>query len=127
MVTYAATITDLHKVRMGLPFYAYSWLRDNPPATTTSWDAAQRLIKSFHPDVQRDPTNMEAHIEVKARGLPKQTIYFADSVGIEYKLNQIMIDFPNLGGVAIWGIGGEDPADWTVLRAAQQPNCHLTT
>ncbi|MBI1257137.1 MAG: hypothetical protein GC204_06675 [Chloroflexi bacterium] len=128
VLTYAATITDLHKVRMGLPFYGYSWLRDNPPATTTTWDAAQRLINAFHPDIQRNPDNMEARIEVKARGLPKQTIIFADSVGIEYKLNQIMRNFPDLGGVAIWGIGGEDPADWTVLRAlaADQPKCNLT-
>ena len=73
----------------------------------------------------RDPANWEAHIEVKVRGLPKQAIYFADLVGIEYKLNQILHDFPSLGGVAIWGIGGEDPADWDVLRAAHQPNCSL--
>ena len=90
VLAYAATITDLRKVRMGLPFYGYSWLRDNPPATTTSWDAAQRLIDSFHPEIQRDPADMEAHIEIKARGLPKQTIYFADSVGIEYKLSQML-------------------------------------
>jgi len=126
VLTYAATITDLRKVRMGLPFYGYSWLRDNPPAMTTTWDSAQRLINSFHPDVVRDPADMEAHIEVKARGLPKQAVYFADSVGIEYKLNQILHDFPSLGGVAIWGIGGEDPADWDVLRAAHQSNCNLT-
>jgi spore germination protein YaaH len=127
VLTYAATITNLQKVRMGLAFYGYSWLRDNPPATTTTWDSAQRLINSFRPEIQRDPADMEAHIEVKARGLPRQTIYFADSVGIEYKLDQIMTDFPQLGGVAIWGIGGEDPADWNVLRerAAQQPNCNL--
>jgi hypothetical protein len=57
--------------------------------------------------------------------LPKQTLYFADSVEIDYKLKQILTNFPDLGGVAIWGIGGEDPADWEVLRAARQPNCHL--
>ena len=125
VLTYAATVTDLHKVRMGLPFYGYSWLGDNPPATTTTWQSANRLIQSFHLTIARAPSDMEAHIEVKARGLPKQAIYFADSAGIEYKLQHILKAFPELGGVAIWGIGGEDPSDWDVLRAARQPNCVL--
>ena len=31
-----------------------------------------------------------------------------------------------LGGIAIWGIGGEDPANWDVLRAAHTPNCQIS-
>jgi spore germination protein YaaH len=69
---------------------------------------------------------MEAFISFKARGLPSQTIYFADSIALEYKLQEIMAEFPALGGVAIWGIGGEDPANWDVLRAARQLNCRLS-
>jgi spore germination protein YaaH len=102
-------------------------VRDNPLATTTSWEETQRLIQSFGVEIQRDPVDMEARIEFKARGLPKRTIYFADSAGIEYKLQGVLDEFPQLGGVAIWGIGGEDPANWDVLRAARQANCTLTT
>ena len=126
VLTYAASITDLSKVRMGLPVYAYSWTRDNPPATTVTWAAAQRLIDTYGLEVTRDPADMEARIEFKARGLPRQTIYFADSIGIEYKLAQILDAFPDLGGAALWGIGGEDQAIWDSLRAARQPNCHLS-
>jgi spore germination protein YaaH len=125
VLAYAATVTDLGKVRMGLGFYAYRWLRDNPPATTTSWQDIQPLIQSFQPEILRDPSVMEARVEIKPRGLPKQTIYFADSIGIEYKVGQILSAFPTLGGVAIWGIGGEDPANWDVLRSARQTNCSL--
>lgn len=123
VLAYAARVTDLGKVRLGLPFYAYRWQRERPPATTIDWMAAQRVIEAFAPEVQRDPTNREAFIRFKARGLPSQTIYFADSVALEYKLQGIMVEFPALGGVAIWGIGGEDPANWDVLRAARTPNC----
>jgi hypothetical protein len=83
------------------------------------------LIDSFGLEVERDPADMEAHIQLTARGLPRQMIYFADSAGIEYKLNLILNAFPELGGVAIWGLGGEDPAAWEVLRAARQPNCKV--
>ena len=124
VLEYAASVTDLSKVRMGLHAYAYSWLRDNPPATTITWAAAQRLIETYELEVVRE-TDMEAHIEFKARGLPRQTIYFADSAGIEYKVGSILADFPQLGGVAIWGVGGEDPDIWERLRDARLPNCDL--
>jgi spore germination protein YaaH len=110
---------------MGLPFYGYSWVRDNPPGRQTTWEAVQRLIQAYSVEVLRETADLEAHIEFKARGLPRQTIYFADSIGIDYKLRTILNEFPNLGGVAIWGISGEDPANWDILRAARQPNCSL--
>ncbi|MCC6801911.1 MAG: hypothetical protein IT319_03420 [Anaerolineae bacterium] len=127
VLRYAATVTDLRKVRMGLHFYGYNWVRDNPPAHNISWVEVERLVQSFGVEIQRDPADMEAHLEFKARGLPKRTIYFADSVGIEYKLQAVLAEFPQLGGVAIWGIGGEDPANWDILRAARQAHCMLTT
>ena len=123
VLMYAESITDLSKVRMGLAVYGYSWLRERPPATTVSWSAAQRLIETYDLEVERDPANMEAFIDFKVRGLPHQTIYFADSAGIAYKLNAILSEFPTLGGAAIWGVGGEDPAIWDVIREANAVSC----
>src|SRR5690606_18117782 len=77
VLTYAESVTDLSKVRMGLHFYGYSWLRGRPPATTVTWAAAQRLIASFAPEVIREGD--EARIDLDVRGLPDQTIYFADA------------------------------------------------
>ena len=68
VLTYAETIMDLSKVRMGLHFYGYSWLNGRPPATTTSWTAAQRLIDSF--DLEPVRENDEARIDLDVRGLP---------------------------------------------------------
>lgn len=122
VLAYAESVTDLSKVRMGLPFYGYSWKRNRPPATTISWESVQPLIESFKLQVQRDPGG-DAFTELNARGLPRQTLYFADSAAIEYKLEQVLAAYPELGGVAIWGIGGEDPANWDILRAARPSNC----
>jgi hypothetical protein len=116
VLAYAATITDLQKVRLGLPFYGYRWLRDVPPATTTSWAATQRLIDAYQPEVMRDPISQEARIDFKARGLPKQTVVFSDAHTLAHRLAVLLPRYPQLGGVAIWGIGGEDPANWDVLR-----------
>lgn len=124
VLAYAETVTDLSRVRLGLPFYGYSWKRNRPPATTVSWESIQPLIASFKLEVQRDPGG-DAYVELDVRGLPRQTLYFADSTAIEYKLDQVLTAYPQLGGVAIWGIGGEDPANWDMLRAVRQSNCIL--
>jgi spore germination protein len=123
VLAYTESIIDLSRVRMGVPFYGYSWLRGSPPATTISWESAQRSITSFDLPITRDPVDMEARVDLNVRGLPPQTIYLADSVGLEYRMSLIMEAYPQLGGIAIWGIGGEDPASWDVLRALEGRPC----
>ena len=122
---YAESITDLAHVHMGLHFYGYSWKRGRPPATATTWAATQRLIQSFNLTAMRDPADMEAWIDLDVRGLPRNTVYFADAVGVQHRLSLALDAFPTLGGVAIWGVGGEDPANWDVLRASRRSGCAL--
>ncbi|MBI5961224.1 MAG: hypothetical protein HY866_20975 [Chloroflexi bacterium] len=121
VLAYAATVTDLSKVRLGLHFYGYRWQRSDVMITT--WESVQRTIESFDLSIERNPADMEAYIEVHARGLPKQTVYVADAAGLQYKLTLLLSTHPELGGVAIWGLGGEDPANWDVLREFAQGQC----
>lgn len=123
VLAYAEMVTDLGKVRMGVPFYGYTWVRGSPPATATTWESVQRLITAFQPVVMRDPVGMEASVEVRGRGLPRQYIAFADAAALRYKLEQAFIRFPALGGVAVWGLGGEDPANWDVLSELRPAAC----
>ncbi len=121
VLAYAATVTDLGKVRLGLHFYGYRWQRGS--AAVVTWESAQRAIESYGLAFERDPASMEAILRVDVRGLPRQTIVVADAAGLAYKLDQIAAAFPDLGGVAIWGLGGEDPANWDVLREQRQGEC----
>ncbi len=123
VMAYAATLTDLSKVRLGLHFYGYRWQRGS--VANLTWEAAQRTIESYNLTVERNPADMEAWFQLKVTGLPAQTAYFADAEGLEYKLALILAVYPDLGGVAIWGLGGEDPANWDVLRDYQQGECDL--
>lgn len=124
VLDYASSVTDLGKVRVGLPFYGYSWQRGNPPATTIAWESAQNWITSFEQEIIRDPADREARIDLDVRGLPKQTVYLADATSLAYKMEQVMQAYPALGGVAIWGIGGEDPANWDVLAEFSNGTCY---
>lgn len=121
VLQYASSVTPLDKVRVGLHFYGYRWQRGDVAPVT--WESVQHTIDSFDLTVERDPADMEAFVDFKVTGLPRQTIYYADSVGIAFKLDALLADFPTLGGVAIWGLGGEDPANWDILAQVRHSAC----
>lgn len=123
VLAYAQTVTDLAKVRMGLHFYGYSWQRGNPPAITVNWESVQRWVESFGIEVQRNPEDMEAYVDVKPRGLPRQSVYFADATSVRYKVDLILNTYPTLGGIAVWGLGGEDPQNLAALRELRPAAC----
>ncbi len=123
VLRYAASVTELGKVRLGLHFYGYRWQRSS--VATVTWESFQRTVASFDLTIARDPADREAYVQFKARGLPAQTIYVADAVGLAYKLDALQAAYPELGGVAIWGVGGEDPALWDVLQTHRMGDCAL--
>ncbi len=123
VIGYAQTITqDLSKIRVGLHFYGYSWQRGTPPATTVAYTGIQNYLQNFALEIQRDPADMEAFIDFRVQGLPRQVVYFAEPIGLGFKLDQIAASYPDIGGVSIWGIGGEHPELWDTLRM-YTPGC----
>lgn len=121
VLAYAATVTDLSKVRLGLHFYGYRWQRGSVAPVT--WESVQRAVSAYNLTLERDPASQEAWVTIAQRGLPKQTIYVADAVALDDKLCRLLAQFPDLGGVAIWGLGGEDPANWDILRRYEHSPC----
>lgn len=119
VLAYAETTTDdMSKVRVGLHFYGYSWQRGTPPATTVTYSGIRNYINNFNLEIYRDDDDMEAYIDFNVPGLPRQVVYFADPVALAHKLDIIHEEYPDIGGVSIWGIGGEHPGLWDTLRAA---------
>ena len=124
VLAYAQSVTDLSRVRLGLNFYGYSWQRGTPPSVPVTWQSYNRWVDAFDLEVIRDE-DMEAQIDFKATGLPRQTVYMADAAGLSFKLELIRQSYPELGGVAIWGLGDEDPENWDVLREQTTDNCDV--
>jgi spore germination protein YaaH len=121
VLTYTQSVTDavgedMSKIRLGLHFYGYSWSRSRPPAVTVAYSGIANYLTSFELEVFRNPDDMEAYIDFKITGLPRQVVYFADPIGLAHKLDLVMAQFPTMGGVSIWGIGGEHPDLWDTLR-----------
>lgn len=118
VLAYAQSIMgdDMSKLRMGIHFYGYSWQRGTPPATTVAYSGIQNYLTNFDLEIQRNPDDMEAYIDFKITGLPRQVVYFADPIGLQFKLEAVAQAYPTIGGLAIWGIGGEHPELWDVIR-----------
>lgn len=114
VLDYAASIVPLEKVRLGLHFYGYSWRRSD--AVPVPWESVNRWVEQFDLTIERDPADMEAQMTFKVQGLPRQTVVVADAESLAFKLAMIRETHPTLGGVAIWGLGGEDPENWGVLQ-----------
>jgi spore germination protein YaaH len=111
VIAYATSVVPAEKVYLGLHFYAYDWL--GASGESKVWDQVQVLLGRHDPEVERDESN-EGHF-VYGDYRPR-TVYFADALSLQTKLDAIFADFPTLGGVSIWRLGGEDPANWDVLR-----------
>lgn len=122
VVAYAGTTTALAKVRAGLPFYGYSWTRGRPPARAFTYEAAARMVEQFSLPTHRDPLGHELVVELDAPGLPRQNVFVSDAQTTAARLELLPAD---LGGVAIWGLGGEDPRQWELLRARRPAPCGL--
>jgi len=120
VVGYALSKAEPEKIFVGVPFYGYSWQRGRPPATTTNWEAAERMVSSFDLEPERDADSGELLIDLDVRGLARQTITMSDATTLEARLQALPRD---LGGVAVWGLGGEDPLNWHVLREQRPASC----
>lgn len=123
VVGYAASVADLEQVRVGLPFYGYSWTRARPPARATTWEATHRLIEQFGLETERDAASGEVRVDLDVRGLPRQVVYVSDAETVRLRMEALA--HHAVGGVAIWGLGGEDPAAWDVLREVRPAACGL--
>lgn len=123
VLTYAETVDPLGKFRVGLPFYGYGWTRGRPPAAAIPYEAVMRAVESFELETVRDPASGELVVEWKQPGLPARTVYLEDAQSIGQRMASVLELHQSLGGAAIWGLGGEDPAVWDVLRDQRPAPC----
>lgn len=113
VLTYAATVVPPEKTWLGVHFYGRNWVGKSGEAIT--WQQAMKLLKNNEAKVQRDESG-EAWFQFGPEG--RNTVYYADAAGIKQRLAAIFERHPRLAGVAIWQLGGEDPANWQAIREA---------
>ncbi len=113
VLTYSATVVPPAKTWMGVPFYGYDWTGST--AESLNWRQATKLAEQNGAEIQRDPASAEAWFTY---GDGSRTVYFNDAATLAARIDIIRNSHPDIAGIAIWPLGGEDPANWPALRAA---------
>lgn len=105
---YAATVIPAKKILIGVPGYGYDW---SSGTSATSIDATQAIsIAAAHGVTPTyDPTSGENHFTYTSGG-QTHTVWFESAQGVAAKYN--IVQQLGLGGMALWTIGGEQPAFW---------------
>ncbi len=116
VVEYARTQVDPAKIELGIPFYGYDWVGDT--GSGVRWSGIQELLDTYRPKVNLMEWDgngevAESWFTYRNRdGL--HTVWFASRRSLEAKL-ELLVRY-DLAGIAIWRLGGEDPAYWETIR-----------
>jgi spore germination protein YaaH len=116
VMEYAKTKVDPSKIVVGVPFYGYDWVgMDGSPLT---WFTIQDLLKIYEPKVsllERDSQGEVSESTFNYRDKDGyHTVWFSSARSMEAKLD--LVKQYDLAGIAIWRLGGEDPAYWQAIR-----------
>lgn len=125
VAAYGLEAVGADKLLIGMPFYGYVWKRDRPPAVATTWQAVRMQAEQFGIEPEREPDSGEISVRLDVTGLPRQVSFVSDAVTTAGRLASLAQHGHLSSGVAIWGIGGEDPESWNVLRAERPGPCNL--
>jgi spore germination protein len=88
---------------------------DRLRAQSLNWRQALQLAEQQGAQPQRDPASGELTFSYDDG---RHTVYFNDGETLAGRLALLREKHPNVAGIAIWPLGGEDPANWTAIRAA---------
>jgi len=116
VIEYARTQVDPAKIELGVPFYGYDWVGGE--GSGVRWSEIQALLEAHRPRVnlmEWDERGEVAESWFTYRDRDGQhTVWFASRRSLEAKL-ELLVQY-DLAGIAIWRLGGEDPAYWEAIR-----------
>jgi spore germination protein YaaH len=109
VLTFAESQVSPAMIRMGLPLYGRDW--QGTEARDLVHAEVQSLINEKNATVKRDASG-EPYFEYGGG----HTVYFQDAQSIDAKLDVLVRQHPNVGGIAIWHVGGEASGFWAPIK-----------
>jgi spore germination protein YaaH len=114
VLRYAATVVPPAKTYMGVHFYGYDWV--GKVAESLEWQKVVQRLERTQAEVRRDEPGEAWFTYDDGR----HTVYFTDAAALAERLDTVLQRHPNIAGIAIWRLGGEDPANWAAIRTSMQ-------
>lgn len=117
VIEYAIATVPKEKIYVGVPFYGYGWSDDFFSSYT--YATIELILEKYGVDFQYDPSQKTnklyyvSEFDTRDPKLPHE-VWFENHVSLEAKLE--LVKKYDLGGIAIWRLGKEDPSNWRSIR-----------
>ena len=112
VIGYATSQIPPAKILQGIPFYGYDWVGQR--GTDLVWTQAMGLASQFAASPVWDSASQSPWFEYVS-GSARHTVWFENGSSVGAKLGVTRAH--DVGGIAVWRLGGEDPANWSAVRA----------
>jgi spore germination protein YaaH len=124
VVGYSEDRIPPEKLLLGIPLYGYDWnTKKGGGATAIDYPTAAQL--AARPGAKSGFSNDDGApwIEYTDDQGDTHKVWYEDADSFEKKI-EVLIDH-DLAGFAVWRVGHEDPADWTIIQGLQTPATRL--
>jgi spore germination protein YaaH len=120
VVRFATSTVPSNRVYAGIHFYGHDWGAGT--CTSVTWETAQQRFDA-HGTVRHWQGKSGWRREVAEPWFAyndvagqRHTVWYADGGSVRQRLD--LVEKYGLGGIALWRLGGEDPAAWEAIAAA---------
>jgi spore germination protein YaaH len=121
VIEYALKHVPKDKILMGVAGYGYDWDLTLNSARTRTFSNTMALANSLAKEkgvqltdvLSWDPLAMSHYIDYKDSNGKSHQVWFEDSRSLSHKLD--LVNQYDLGGIAIWRLGLEDPQIWNQI------------
>jgi spore germination protein len=120
VVRHAASIVSPNKVYVGIHLYGHDW--GGGSCASVTWETAQQrfnvygTIRQWQGNAGWRQTVAEPWFAYNDEAGQHHTVWYADVESVRARLG--LVEKYGLGGIAVWRLGGEDPAAWEAIAAA---------
>jgi len=120
VIGFAASVVPPNRVYVGIHFYGHDW--SGGSSSSLTWESAQALITAHGATPQWKTASgwgravSESWFTYTDDAGRAHEVWYADETSISARLR--LVQQYGLGGIAVWRLGGEDPANWSTIEAA---------
>ncbi|HWI64693.1 MAG TPA: glycosyl hydrolase family 18 protein, partial [Symbiobacteriaceae bacterium] len=112
VAAFAVSQIPKEKVLLGIAAYGYDWKKGTTQGSGLSAPQAMNLAARYNAPLQWDATAQVPYFDYTKDGVAR-TVYFENAQSLGPKLD--LVKRFDLAGIAIWRLGLEDPAIWSVI------------
>lgn len=111
---YSLTKLPPEKILMGVAGFGFDWNTNNGTSRYISYQMAADTARQYNRQIQWDANKQVPYYGYTDKNGSWHSVYFENASSLAAKLD--IVNTYNLGGIAIWRLGMEDPASWKVIR-----------